>query len=306
MGDGRLENIDAVHRTLQAVRILRSNVSYAFENLANGLRQSEEGEGGNEFLQELEQNFSVINTCMRNVEASSDNLMPPTGPLTLSNGGLLSLDPTDDRNALYANMIESYKWADKLHEFANHATPILLKNCFKRSLTSSMDFRRSNKRHRLPQVVPKQLIDNAIKTFGRQLSDMQIEIARPYGASTILQITLNKTLKAVVILRNFTVEHVIVRAYSEDFLNEDGKIDLWSNSRYKVFQMVTDHATVALLNYCSPMNPAISLKMFLNWLRSYGTLFTVPCNRCGNYLREFLPPTWRDFRNFAACHEACQ
>ncbi len=54
----------------------------------------------------------------------------------------------------------------------------------------------------------------------------------------MLQITLSKTLRAVVVLRGCQLEHVVVRGYDEPTHLENGKLDMWSKSRYDVFKKV--------------------------------------------------------------------
>jgi mediator of RNA polymerase II transcription subunit 27 len=79
----------------------------------------------------------------------------------------------------------------------------------------------------------------------------------------LLQITLGRTLKAVVILKGWLMEWVVVRGTAEDMLKEDGTLDLWSESRYKVFQKVTDNANAAMLHFCAPTQPELSVRSFM-------------------------------------------
>ncbi|KAK3540444.1 hypothetical protein QTP70_030993 [Hemibagrus guttatus] len=83
-------------------------------------------------------------------------------------------------------------------------------------------------------------------------------------------------------------------------------LDIWSKSNYQVFQKVTDHATTALLHYQLPQMPDVVVRSFMTWLRSYIKLFQTPCQRCGKYLQDGLPPTWRDFRTLEAFHDTCR
>jgi mediator of RNA polymerase II transcription subunit 27 len=135
---------------------------------------------------------------------------------------------------------------------------------------------------------------------------MTVVLSRPFGNSAVLQITLGRTMKALVILRSLIIEWVTVKAYHEDLLSEEGKLDLWSSSRYQVFQKVTENVNAAMLHFYSPLIPELAVKSFMTWLHSYTTLFTTPCHRCGNHLHDNFPPTWRDFRNLDAYHDACR
>lgn len=306
MGDGLIPNIDAVYQTLRALKLLRSTVTYTFENLAIGLQSSNEdndGEGRNKFIDELQQCLKNLNIYLRDLEMASNKLVPAPGPLLLSNIGHINHDPGENRHALYLETIQSYKWTDKVHEFASHAVNTLSKNSLKRSSVCLLAPRKPKK---IPPALSAQILDNLILVLGRRYPDMRVQVTKPYGESPIVQINLGKTLKAIVVLRNLIIEQVVVKGYNEEIIAEDGTIDIWSNSRYKVFQKVTDHANAAMLHYFEHVNVAMSLKLFLMWLHSYATLFTSPCHSCGRYLDQFLPPTLRDFRNFLAYHEACQ
>lgn len=97
---------------------------------------------------------------------------------------------------------------------------------------------------------------------------------------------------------------------------------------------VTDHATTALLHYQLPQMPDVVVRSFMvrkswswswswctppslltfpsvclsvqTWLRSYIKLFQSSCQRCGHFLQDGLPPTWRDFRTLEAFHDTCR
>ena len=103
-----------------------------------------------------------------------------------------------------------------------------------------------------------------INNLSRSLMDnLKIEISRPNGSSTFLQITLGKTMKGIVVLKRLMVEWVVVKAATEDLLTEDGKIDMWGESRYKVFRKVTENANAAMLHFYSPAYPELAIRSFL-------------------------------------------
>lgn len=91
---------------------------------------------------------------------------------------------------------------------------------------------------------------------------MKIETFRPYGSSTVLQITLGKIMKGIVVLKRLMVEWVVVKGATEDLI-EDGKIDMWGESRYKVFRKVTENANAAMLHFYSPAYPELAIRSFL-------------------------------------------
>ena len=61
-----LVNVDVVHQTLRALKVLRSNVSQIFQSLAEGLR-STNGEDGKEkaFILELQQGLQNVNIHLK-------------------------------------------------------------------------------------------------------------------------------------------------------------------------------------------------------------------------------------------------
>jgi mediator of RNA polymerase II transcription subunit 27 len=67
----------------------------------------------------------------------------------------------------------------------------------------------------------------------------------------------------VVILKGWLIEWVVVRSPNEEMSKEDGSLDLWSESRFKVFQKVTDNANAAMLHYCVPSHPELSVRSFM-------------------------------------------
>lgn len=79
----------------------------------------------------------------------------------------------------------------------------------------------------------------------------------------MLQITLGKIMKGIVVLKRLMMEWVVVKGFNEDLLTEDGKIDMWGESRYKVFQKVTENANAAMLHFYAPAYPELAIRSFL-------------------------------------------
>ena len=55
----------------------------------------------------------------------------------------------------------------------------------------------------------------------------------------VLQISLGKSLKALVVLGGLIIEWVVVKGINEELLSENGKLDFWKKSKYLVFQKVS-------------------------------------------------------------------
>lgn len=148
------------------------------------------------------------------------------------------------------------------------------------------------------------------------------------------QISIGRVLKAALVFKGIMIEWVTVKGFDENFEDVD---DLWSESRYKVFRKVQDHTHSAMLHFFSPTLPELAVRSFLvrqnrtgvytlgigflsefcpiiliffinpqTWLHSYVKLFSEPCKKCGNYLLNTYPPTWRDLRTLEPLHEECK
>jgi mediator of RNA polymerase II transcription subunit 27 len=53
----------------------------------------------------------------RDVEQAVNSLSPPPGPFNLGNTAYLSQESIQDRQALYSQLVNSYKWTDKVCKF---------------------------------------------------------------------------------------------------------------------------------------------------------------------------------------------
>lgn len=288
---------------LKSLRSLRNNVGTLFHSLAEGIGlQSGQDSKESKFVAELQQQLVIVQTGVKEFEEAITSV--DSVQVQLGNSGYLNQDCTPDALNLYESLITSYRWTDNLAEYSGYATTLLSQNSLKRSTLIPAKRRRIQPSS---QNVPPQQIDNVINSLCRSLGDnMKIETFRPYGSSTVLQITLGKIMKGIVVLKRLMVEWVVVKGATEDLMTEDGKIDMWGESRYKVFKKVTENANAAMLHFYSPAYPDLAIRSFLTWFNSYQSLFTSPCKKCGHHLHNLLPPTWRDLRNLDPYHEDCK
>ncbi|BES98608.1 U1 small nuclear ribonucleoprotein C [Nesidiocoris tenuis] len=242
--------------------------------------------------------YKVIISNCGDVEQAVANLPQPTGPFALGNSGLLSQECSQERQAMYSQLVRSYKWTDKIHEYSSLAAQLLGQNQLKRSYIVTG----SNKRRRAQASchnVPMQTVDQVISAIDRQFPDMNISVSRPFITNAVMQVTLGKVLQAVVAFKGLMIEWVVIKGHGET-------LDLWTESRHKVFRKITENSHAAMLHFSSPTLPELAVRSFMTWLHSYITLFSDPCKRCGNHLHNALPPTWRDFRTLEAHHEECK
>lgn len=229
-------------------------------------------------------------------------------PLLLNSVGLLGLDPATDKSGITTQLHHTHKWTNKVHKLGDYTAQFLGTNQLKRTNQGPAGQAKRLRRpeptiHRIPENIN---IQQLVASVDRAYADMSVSLIRPMGNSTVLQITLAKTLKAVIVLRGLLIEYVSIKAFSEDFLTDDGRPDIWSKSKYQVFNKVTDLVTAGTIHFYHPQLPDASLKSFLIWLNNYKTLFSAPCSKCGKYLQGFLPPIWRDTRSSQPLHDGCR
>lgn len=304
---GKLDVAQATS-ALKSLKNLRNNVGIVFQSLTEGIGlQFGQDSKESKFLAELQHQLVSVQTSVKEFEESLSGVEAAQGQIQLGNSGLVNQDVTPDALGLYNSMIASYRWTDNLAEYSSCSTTLLSQNSLKRSnLTPGL----STKRRRVQpssQNVSNQTVDNVINTISRSFSDnLKIEIVRPFGSSTVLIITLGKIMKGIVVLKRLMVEWVVVKGFNEDLSTEDGKINMWGESRFKVFKKVTENANAAMLHFYSPAYPELAIRSFLTWFHSYQSLFTSPCKKCGHHLHNLLPPTWRDLRNLDPYHEDCK
>uniref|UniRef100_A0A0B6Z9V2 Mediator of RNA polymerase II transcription subunit 27 n=1 Tax=Arion vulgaris TaxID=1028688 RepID=A0A0B6Z9V2_9EUPU len=257
-------------------------------------------------LRTLKKSLETISHDFSDLEKTGSTICPVQ---PFSNIDNLSLDPVDKNTVMHSQLLQAYKWTNKMHELANQAVSVLSQNSLKR--TNSPKFTSSKilkgNMHAACYVTPAS-VDQLIVSLSQTYKDMgmDITISRPLGSSGIVQIELRRVLRVIVILRGLMIEWVKVKGIDETFETDDRQIDIWSNSRYQVFQKITDHAVAASLHYYAPAKPDLAIKSYLLWLQGYVSLFSAPCHKCGKYLQNNLPPTWRDFRSREPFHDVCR
>ncbi|MFT7819476.1 mediator of RNA polymerase II transcription subunit 27 [Arapaima gigas] len=287
-------NLEAFSQAISAIQALRSSVTRVFDFLKDGMKNKETLEGREKmFITEFQENLQSVNRDLNELERLSNLVGRPSESHPLHNSGLLSLDPVQDKTPLYSQLLQAYKWSNKLQCHAVLASNLLNQQSLKRSANQmGASAKRRPKVQPSALALPPQYVDDVISRICRLFPDMTIELSRPNGTSAVLLVTLGKVLKAILVMRSLFIDRTIVRGFNENVYSEDGK--------------VTDHATTALLHYQLPQMPDVVVRSFMTWLRSYIKLFQTPCQRCGKFLQDGLPPTWRDFRTLEASHDTCR
>jgi mediator of RNA polymerase II transcription subunit 27 len=248
----------------------------------------------NQALQDLQTLLLAVNSRFRELETACTLLTTPlnAGPVNISlgNSSLLGQDPHYDKTNLYADMISAYRWSDKMVEYSSFAATLLQQNSLRRSQTPVIYVKgRPQRRPPNGHNINAQQIDNFIANLQRVLPDLTIEVVRPFGAPTLLKVTIPRVLRAVILLRGLLIEWVVVKGIDETFddPNYDSsyakrlrrfpdaasnaaaaaleleRLDIWSESRYEVFRKVSEHANAAMLHYYSPVHCDVALKTYL-------------------------------------------
>jgi mediator of RNA polymerase II transcription subunit 27 len=276
-----LINFDAVHAALKSTKLLRAGVRDLFRTLAEGplpsaVRECDDGDDtalDRVMVTEVQSVVTGINQRIRELESACTLIAPPGGSSTntiLGNSGLVGQDPVWERTPLYSSLVSAYRWSDRMHEHASHVVQILNANMLKRSahqVTAIGPIRtRAHSTHpfRRPVYTPAQ-VDSFCQQLQRMLigTDIHMEVLRPFGAPAVLKVTLDRVLQSVIVLRGPCIEWVLVKGFNEDFLNENGKLDIWTPSRYQVFQKITDHANAAMLHFVHYVHPDLAVKSYV-------------------------------------------
>lgn len=223
----------------------------------------------------------------RELETACTLLHSSSSSLSLGNTPLVAQDPNYDKTSLYPDMIISYRWLDNVQEYSCFAFQTLQNNFTKRS--SSLKSRQRNRTfHNNHNISPSSIDYFMSTTIQRSFSDLSVEVVRPFGIFSILKIALDRTLRAVIVLRGFVIEWVLVKGFDETFdelnannLNKtekihpsmylssiahdsfNSKLDIWSSSRYQIFRTITEHANAAILHFYAPNQMDSAIRAYM-------------------------------------------
>lgn len=295
------ENLENIAEAVKLTQKIRASISKTYSGLSDGFHNSLGNE--KQCLSELQKSLLVINNDFNALEKFGNTLNPIDRSTNSFN---LSLDPVVDKTPLYSQLLQTHKWTGKTLDLSNQAFYILSQSPLHRSVYIGASSKRLRRQSPTSHTVSANHLDMCLTNWGRSFADMSFSIVRPLGNCGVVQVTVGRAMTVLIILRGLIIEWVRVKGCTENFLTDEGKINVWSKSKYQVFQMVTDHASAAMLHFYSPVIPDVAVKSFLTWLQKYSTLFSARCLKCGRYLQDGLPPTWRDFRTGEPYHEVCR
>lgn len=288
------------------------------------IQKKQEQQQQSDLIQYVQQMISSIATTVRNLDQDiillMQNYPPPNQAISTGESTHLGMDGSLEKHGLYKELCESYKTFGKLHDYAASCHALLLQQSLKRvhkrydnpgtsiagsgggasSSQGGLVGSRDHQHHR-------STADSIVATFNpynhkiclsrtsvleaclKMCDFMEGTYSQPFGISTgVLQLTVNRVLKAILVMRGIMIDAVIVKAYHESFamkasskgaggvipaaslagldkpfVEADDDIDLWSESKYSVFRKLTHHANAAVLHFQYPTYPEIAVRSFL-------------------------------------------
>ncbi|XP_001636359.2 mediator of RNA polymerase II transcription subunit 27 [Nematostella vectensis] len=297
-----------IEQCLGATKGLRSSISHVFEGLVeqpadNKSSESAEAAKTSEFVERLKKNLVDVQTSYGALEKSAalvSQVIKSDNSIALGNAGLLTLDPIEDKNRFYGQLLDAYNWHEKLNTEAKQAAASL-----KRQHPYAV--RRTDdgpiKRPRPP------LTPNILEALKAKHINLRVSGYRICG-STALEVTVPKTFKAIIMLKGVGIDQVKIRGLYECSLMEK-KDDIWSPSKHIVFQKLTDYANGAALHYYNSAEPFTQILCLMKWLDSFHGMFSRKCTKCNQHLKEesenaLLPPCWRTMDALLPYHYSCK
>ncbi|MGH0173443.1 UNVERIFIED_CONTAM: hypothetical protein FKN15_065406 [Acipenser sinensis] len=117
-------NLEAFSLAINAIQALRSSVTRVFDTLKDGMKNKETLEGREKaFITDFQDNLQSVNRDLNELERLSNLVGRPSESHPLHNSGLLSLDPVQDKTPLYSQLLQAYKWSNKISDCSGLKKP---------------------------------------------------------------------------------------------------------------------------------------------------------------------------------------
>jgi mediator of RNA polymerase II transcription subunit 27 len=289
-----------ISASLEELRQLSNQV---FLTGGSGLSVDRDTSKDHSWLSDLQTQLGSVNSSVQDIETAAAQFNAQTNVLMVGN---VDTDPQLESFNLYSELAKNHRWIDKVHEYAVGASAFLQQNGLKRSYCSVAKSRR--KPLSTCHIAQPDHLTKMIAGINNMFSDMKVTVSRPGGSmlNAVVEVHLDRILKSVIIFKGLMIEWVVVKGWKEDLLKADGQVDIWGESRYQVFQRITENANAAMFNFQSAVYPDLAVRSFMTYLHSFCSLFSDKCKQCGCHLQNNLPPTWREFRTLEPFHEDCR
>lgn len=263
-----------------------------------------------DLIQYVDHMISAIVNTIRGLDHDVAIITQNESLMTTGESVHLGMDSSLDKHNLFVDLCSSYKSLSRLHDYSAHCYALLHQQSLKRANKRS-DIPTNSQNHQqlqqsslaafnpyISKASPSKVatsIENILKLY----EHLEGTYSQPFGNSTgILQININKVLKAVLLMRGIVIDAVIVKAHHESFSSKASKpgnsasllaacaydyaatsnsnqfidpnideIDLWTDSKYHVFRALTHQANAAILHFQYPAYPELAVKTFLVSIR---------------------------------------
>ncbi|XP_067949020.1 mediator of RNA polymerase II transcription subunit 27-like [Watersipora subatra] len=294
--DSDAEALTNLRNSLKYLHKLKVSLHSLFESLANG---PSEGQENNAYLRGLQQRLLTMDNAFTDLE-NSGNMLPTSNPAPSTNTMSIPLEPEDENYEIFRQLTNCYTWNRRVQEYSTSVHSFLKENQLKRTAPSTGSLAKRARKasldtHNMQTTSVDKVILQLNQSLNQKHPETSIQIYRPMGMSTVLLVTIGKIMKVIMVFRGLHTERIIVKGYGEAAQHENGQVDMWSESKYKVFQLVTHCAQAAILHFHSAVFPEMALYSLVQWLHTYTNLFSDCCNYCQRILNNNLPPTGRGF-----------
>lgn len=297
------------------------------------IKKQQEQQQHSDLIHYVNQTISTITATLRTLDQDIVILMQNSHLISPGESVHLGLDGSPDKHIPYMDLCQSYKTYSKLNDYATSCHAYLIQQSLKRvhkrfdQASSSSQNSFSGQASRDSSASSSSRADSIVATFNPYIYKICLSrnavtnlldtclkysefmdgvYSQPFGVSTgIFQVSVNRVLKAILVMRGIVIDAVIVKAYHESFalksaskpsnpaaltssfdelfdqhhtsnapshfVDPEDDIDLWSESRYLVFRKLTHHANAAVLHFQYPTYPEIAVRSFLvsNLFRSF-------------------------------------
>jgi len=213
LSDGISEHEEDTSSSKETSSDSSKEASSSLKDKSSVTSQTKDGAGNEKSEDQQEKHRAILRTLKKSLETIShdfSDLEKKGAAVTpvhhLSNVDYLSLDPVDKNSVMHPQLLQSYKWTNKMHELANHAFTLLSQNQLKRTQTPSYTSAKKPKTT-MPLIVQPAVVDRIIQDLDQYVGpEVPITISRPLGAPGVIQIELKRTLRAVIVLRGLMID----------------------------------------------------------------------------------------------------
>ncbi|OQV12643.1 putative Mediator of RNA polymerase II transcription subunit 27 [Hypsibius exemplaris] len=313
MGDTTRNQLSAILDNLQEIENSLSRQNISLVDYRTAIQNArEEGVTVEDSANGLRRILENLDTDLRDIEKKTADTPSMISSLGLASflcnvpsiGAMSGAAVESVNKSLYEELISTYSSTERSREYSAAAHNALAQYPFRRGTKPNLRPKRAESTEE-----SRRNLERYIRGFSAMLPTLTFFFYDQPAMGTILEVIVDRIFRVVILLRGSHIEGVNVRGSEEQHnlgLKELRPIDLWTPSGLEVFRQLTRNAQAAMLHFQSPFLPESSLKNYLQWLNSLATLFSTPCRRCGKYLDNGLPPTFRDYKILQAYHEGCR